>query len=181
MYSETTFKKQWLRQTNPNDSLNHFPVLQTRQPRPGSIIRLAPRSWLVWVSLVWIQSLVPGVMGSTTLPCCPHRLRTRPFMDERCSDQICQLWSPELSHPGQVLWMGGCEGCFLELLFDQFKASRSGGQKPLFAYDWKSDIRWAFTIKLFMLMVFLDTTVQKRLQTKWPRALFFVTNFLIYW
>ena len=62
--------------------------------------------------------------------------------------------------------MGDCEGCFLELLFDQFKVARSGGQKPLFAYDGKSDIRWAFTIKLFMLMVFLDTTVQKRLQTK---------------
>ena len=62
--------------------------------------------------------------------------------------------------------MGDCEGGFLELLFDQFKAARSGGQKALFAYDGKSVVRWAVTIKLFMLMIFLDSTVQKRLQTR---------------
>ena len=42
MYSETTFKKQWFRQTNPNDSLNHFPFYRQGNWGPEALLDLPP-------------------------------------------------------------------------------------------------------------------------------------------
>lgn len=96
----------------------------------------------------------------------------------RCSDQICQLWSPELSHPGQVLWMEWLWRLFLGVTVWSIQGSQDWWTKAIVCLWWEKWHQMGLYYKAFMLMVFLDTTVQKRLQSdqglyfSWPISLY---------